>query len=243
MLGIGGMRGGGQRSPGGRYLEVGELPEALAAHVAFVQDFAILFLQRVRQGCSEAQWGPLCWIRPASLLRHWGVGPGSSRAWNRVLGQWDLTRGLRGPWVGTQGLPPGAVVPRLTDTHQHIGHSPGGVGGILGQHEERVALDRRGSIGEQIRWGQEKWICRAEGVKEEWEFFGDGYGWGAGAESQGAGALSILPGVWGRAVVRREGRAGGLLISSFLLASYLIPAQSGRGCEFVVISGAGMWPW
>lgn len=123
--------------PGGRYLEVGELPEALAAHVAFVQDLAILLLQWVRQG------GPLRWSRPASLLRPWPGGPGSSRAWTPGLGKLGLARGLGGSWVGMQGLPPRAVVPRVTDTHQRAGHSHGGVESVLGQQEEGVTLDRR----------------------------------------------------------------------------------------------------
>lgn len=80
-------------------------------------------------------------------------------------------------------------------------------------------------------------------MEGEWEFFGDWSGQVTGAESQGAGALCMLPGGWGRGVVGREGWAGSPLANSFQLASHLVPAQKVLCCEFLVIDGAGMWPW
>lgn len=65
----------------------------------------------------------------------------------------------------------------------------------------------------------------------------------AGAESQGAGALCMWPGRWGRGVVRREGWAGSPLANAFQLASHLVPAQKVLCYEFLVLDGAGMWPW
>lgn len=132
------MPSGNPGGPGGRYLEVGELPEALTAHVALVQDFAILFLQRVRQCCRAslgAQWGPLSCSRPASLLWPRGVGPGSGRARILALGGLGLAGVLTGPWVGVQGLSPGAGVLGLIDINQQAGHSHSGIGGVLGQLE------------------------------------------------------------------------------------------------------------
>lgn len=119
-------------------LEVGELPKALTAHVALIQDFAVLFLQRVRQ-CRRAslgaQRGPLSCSHPSSLLRPCGVGPGSGKAQILALGGLGLAGVLTGPWVGAQGLPPGAGVLGLIDINQQAGHSHGGVGGVLGQLE------------------------------------------------------------------------------------------------------------
>lgn len=124
-------------------LEVGELPEALTAHVALVQDSAVLFLQRVRQCCGAslgAQRGPLSCSHPASPLRSRGVGPGSGRARIPTLGGLGLAGVLTGPWVGAQGLPPGAGVLRLIDVNQQAGHSHGGIRGVLGQLEEGGTL-------------------------------------------------------------------------------------------------------
>lgn len=139
------------------------------------------------------------------MLWPYGIGPGSSRTWIPGLGGLGLARCLGSPWVGTQDLPPGAVVPRLIDTHQHAGHSPGGVGGVLGQHENGGALDRRwGPTDKQVRWRQ-KWVHRIERVEGEWKFFEAGSGQVAGAESQGAEALCILPEGWGEVIARRQG--------------------------------------
>lgn len=78
-------------------LEVGELPEVLAAHVALVQDFAILFLQWVRQSCGAwpgACGCPPCWCRPAHELWPRGESPGSSRTSIPGRGRLALARGL-----------------------------------------------------------------------------------------------------------------------------------------------------
>lgn len=92
-------------------------------------------------------------------------------------------------------------------------------------------------------WRQEKWVSRVEGVEEEWELLGDGVGRGAGAESQGARAFSVLQWWWGRAVIRREGWAGGPIASSFWLFSQLVLVPWVLECEFLIISGDGMQPW
>lgn len=92
-------------------------------------------------------------------------------------------------------------------------------------------------------WRQEKWVSRVEGVEEKWELLGDGVDRGTGAESQGAGALSVLQRWWGRAVMRGEGWAGGPLASSFWLFSQLVLVLWVLDCEFLVIGGAGVQPW